>query len=430
MNKLKTIASAMVITMGFFSPVSAKVNQGSTIDTSAVSEIACQHMQNLADLGLVKLPVGCRDIISGHFTRDEMTILTLQAMSHLNMDVHGNIAGVRDTRIPGVKDVLYLRKLFYKDLQNKGMIEDSSLFTDLSPSSEATDEKKDEERKYKISGEVRYNYVKHGGNKRWDWSDRRLRGRLFLEGRINDNWHVFGMIEGNKHFLDGNRGNDDDWLDDKRLYVRGMLGDTAITAGQYSYELADGNIFDSSIKGVTANWGDHPSYEATAGRTKSDGDMAALNVKTEKGRNEYGGGVQHFGDDDWGTKNETIWDAWYAHHFTDHLVLGGMYLGASRGDTDGRHNGFVAKASWGNIQSWEPGSNEFDVRYYYQPKGTYVIHTMTGLADYMDGFRGLGLTYHHTVAQNLVLTLEYYFLRELTTGDKGKTAWGDLTYYF
>lgn len=142
MNKLKTIASAMVITMGFFSPVSAKVNQGSTIDTSAVSEIACQHMQNLADLGLVKLPVGCRDVISGHFTRDEMTILTLQAMSHLNMDVHGNIAGVRDTRIPGVKDVLYLRKLFYKDLQNKGMIDDPTLLTDLSPSSEASDEKK------------------------------------------------------------------------------------------------------------------------------------------------------------------------------------------------------------------------------------------------------------------------------------------------
>ncbi|WP_296902504.1 hypothetical protein, partial [uncultured Megasphaera sp.] len=41
-----------------------------------------------------------------------------------------------------------------------------------------------------------------------------------------------------------------------------------------------------------------------------------------------------------------------------------------------RHNGFVAKAVWGNIQSWEPGSNEFD-------------------------------------------------LRELTTGDKGNTLWGD-----
>jgi len=430
MNKLKTIASAMVITMGFFSPVSAKVNQGSTIDTSAVSEIACQHMQNLADLGLVKLPVGCRDVISGHFTRDEMTILTLQAMSHLNMDVHGNIAGVRDTRIPGVKDVLYLRKLFYKDLQNKGMIDDPTLLTDLSPSSEASDEKKDEERKYRISGEIRYNYVKHSGNDRWSWRDSELRSRLFLEGRINDNWHAFGMIESTKHFLGHDHGEKDDVFNDKRLYVRGMLGNAAITAGRYGYMLGEGNIFDSSVTGVTVNWGDSPEYEATVGKTKAKGGIASASVRKTEDKADYGAGIHHFDADDWGTKTETIWNAYYNYYFTKHFMLGGMYLGTSRGDEDGRHNGFVAKAVWGNIQSWEPGSNEFDVRYYYQPKGTYVIHTMTGLADYMDGFKGFNVAYHHTLLQNLVLTLEYYRLRELTTGDKGNTVWGDLTYYF
>ena len=430
MNKLKTIASAMVITMGFFSPVPAKVNQGSTIDTSAVSEIACQHMQNLADLGLVKLPVGCRDVISGHFTRDEMTILTLQAMSHLNMDVHGNIAGVRDTRIPGVKDVLYLRKLFYKDLQNKGMIDDPTLLTDLSPSSEASDEKKDEERKYRISGEIRYNYVKHSGNDRWSWRDSELRSRLFLEGRINDNWHAFGMIESTKHFLGHDHGEKDDVFNDKRLYVRGMLGNAAITAGRYGYMLGEGNIFDSSVTGVTVNWGDSPEYEATVGKTKAKGGIASASVRKAEDKADYGAGIHHFDADDWGTKTETIWNAYYNYYFTKHFMLGGMYLGTSRGDEDGRHNGFVAKAVWGNIQSWEPGSNEFDVRYYYQPKGTYVIHTMTGLADYMDGFKGFNVAYHHTLLQNLVLTLEYYRLRELTTGDKGNTVWGDLTYYF
>lgn len=430
MNKLKTIASAMVITMGFFSPVSAKVNQGSTIDTSAVSEIACQHMQNLADLGLVKLPVGCRDVISGHFTRDEMTILTLQAMSHLNMDVHGNIAGVRDTRIPGVKDVLYLRKLFYKDLQNKGMIDDPTLLTDLSPSSEASDEKKDEERKYRISGEIRYNYVKHSGNDRWSWRDSELRSRLFLEGRINDNWHAFGMIESTKHFLGHDHGEKDDVFNDKRLYVRGMLGNAAITAGRYGYMLGEGNIFDSSVTGVTVNWGDSPEYEATVGKTKAKGGIASASVRKTEDKADYGAGIHHFDADDWGTKTETIWNAYYNYYFTKHFMLGGMYLGTSRGDEDGRHNGFVAKAVWGNIQSWEPGSNEFDVRYYYQPKGTYVIHTMTGLADYMDGFKGFNVAYHHTLLQNLVLTLEYYRLRELATGDKGNTVWGDLTYYF
>ena len=67
---------------------------------------------------------------------------------------------------------------------------------------------------------------------------------------------------------------------------------------------------------------------------------------------------------------------------------------------------FVIKLS-GEYSSWEPGSNEFDVRYYYQPKGTYVIHTMTGrLTIWMDSTGSMLLII--TLLPNLVLTLEYY----------------------
>lgn len=430
MNKLKTIASAIALTMAFFSSATAKVAQNADIATTSVSEIACQYMQQLVDLGLVQLPVGCRDVRSCHFTRDEMADLTLQAMSRLGMDAYGNINGTRAVHRAGIRETLALRSELYKDLQNKGMIDDPILLTDLSPSSEASDEKKDEERKYRISGELRYNYVKHSGNDKWNWRDSELRSRIYAEGRINDNWHVFGMIESTKHFLDHDHGEKDDVINDKRLYVRGMINDAAITAGRYGYMLGEGNIFDSSVDGLTVNWGDSPEYEATVGKTKAKGGIASASVRKTEDKADYGAGIHHFDADDWGTKTETIWNAYYNYHFTKHFLLGGMYLGTSRGDEDGRHNGFVAKAVWGNIQSWEPGSNEFDVRYYYQPKGTYVIHTMTGLADYMDGFHGFNAAYHHTLLPNLVLTLEYYRLRELTTGDKGNTVWGDLTYYF
>ncbi|WP_370850931.1 hypothetical protein [Megasphaera sp.] len=426
----RVVAAANVMAFFFCLPAAAQVNHSTLPSTASVSETACQNMQYLVNLGLVQLPAGCRDVASGHFTRDEMTNLTLQAMSRLGMDAQGRIDGTQDVRRPGYRETLALRSELYKDLENKGMITDPTLLTDLSPSSEATDEKKDEERKYKISGEIRYNYVKHSGNPRWDWRDSELRSRLFLEGRINDNWHAFGMIESTKHFLGHDHGEKDDVFNDKRLYVRGMLGNAAITAGRYGYMLGEGNIFDSSVTGVTVNWGDSPEYEATLGKTKAHGGIASAGVRKETDKTEYGAGVHHFDTDDWGTKTETIWEAYYNYHLTQRFLLGGMYLGTSRGDEDGRHNGFVAKAVWGNIQSWEPGSNEFDLRYYYQPKGTYVLHTMTGLADYMDGFRGLGATYHHTLLPNLVLTLEYYRLRELTTGDKGNTLWGDLTYYF
>ena len=53
MNKLKTIASFMVSTMLFCSAASAKVNSDSIPASTAVPEVACQHMQNLVDLGIV-----------------------------------------------------------------------------------------------------------------------------------------------------------------------------------------------------------------------------------------------------------------------------------------------------------------------------------------------------------------------------------------
>ena len=55
MNKLKTIASFMVCVMLFCSAASAKSKFGqySCIDSS--TEVACQHMQNLVDLGIVRL---------------------------------------------------------------------------------------------------------------------------------------------------------------------------------------------------------------------------------------------------------------------------------------------------------------------------------------------------------------------------------------
>ena len=214
----------------FCLPAAAQVNNGTLPATASVSQRACQNMQHLVDIGLVQLPAGCRNVAGSHFTRDEMTNLTLQAMSRLGMDAQGRIDGMQDVRRPGYRETLALRSELYKDLQNKGMITDPTLLTDLSPSSEATDEKKDEERKYKISGEIRYDYVKHSGNPRWNWRDSELLSRLFLEGRINDNWHAFGMIESTKRFLGHDHGEKDDVFNDKRLYVRGMLGNAAITA--------------------------------------------------------------------------------------------------------------------------------------------------------------------------------------------------------
>lgn len=386
------------------------------------------ELQRLVDLKLVKLPAGCSTVAEGHFTRDEMTDLTLQAMSRLGMDAHGDMDGVHNSRIPRAEETWALRKALYQDLQNRGMLEDRTVLTDLSPSPYASDEKIDEERKYKLTAELRYNYVKHSGDPRWDWRDSRLRARLYLEAKINDNWHAFGMAEFNHHFLGDHK--DDDWLEDKRIYVRGMVKGAAVTAGMYGLMLGEGNIFDSTVKGATVDWGNDVRYEATAGRTKAGGDLASLGVSKETDRTVTGAAIHSFGTDDWGNERRTVWDAFYNRQFSPQFQGGLMLLGANKDFGDGKKNGFVAKTQLGNLESWKPGSQAFTLRYYYQPSGTYLAHTMSGLADYMTGFRGWGAEYQYTLLPNTVLNLEYYNLRELSSGKPGRTLWGDVTYYF
>ena len=302
------------------------------------------------------------------------------------------------------------------------------LMNDLSASSEAGELKRNENRKYKVSAELRYNYVKNSGHNKWDWNDSRLRARVFLEARLNDDWHAFGMLEANKHFL--SQHGKDSWLEDKRLYVRGMTGDTNVTAGWYGYMIGEGNIYDSSIGGVTADFGSPVNYELTAARTKSHGNLLSANATMTDRAATYGGGLHHFSNDDWGNQKRTIWHAMYNYRVARDLGLGAMYIGSDLGDRDGRKHGFVGTVSVGKVESWKPGSDQLDFKYYYQPKGTYVAHTMSGLADYMDGFSGPAVMYHRTLFPNVVLNLEYYVLRELTTRNRARTWWTDITCYF
>ena len=427
MNLRKSVASTVILTLLFIGSVSAKVNQNIASPPVEVSEADCQHMQHLVDLGIVQLPTGCRDVRTSKFTREQMTVLTLQALYRLGMGTPDGRAE-REYLQDGKEDILYLKAVFHKELENKGMLEDYRLLTDLSPSSEASDEKKDEERKFKVSGEIRYNDVKHSGNKRWDWHDRRLRERIFLEGRVNDNWHAFGMFEGNQYFSDHE--NHNNTFKGERFYVRGLIGSALLTAGKYGYILGDGNIFDSTIRGATIDWGYPFRFEGTLAKTKPNGDLASLGVKRSNGNGTYGMGIHHFGENDWGDKERTIHELYYTYAFNDKILANFMYLGSDLSDPQGRKHGFVFKVQDGHVKSWRLGTDEWDLRYYYQPEGTYMAHTMNGLAGYMDGFKGWSLIYQRTILMDTVLNIEYYRLHELTTGDAGNTLWVDVTYYF
>lgn len=402
-------------------------SDGQNSDALMVSEETNFSMQRLVDYGIVKLPAGCRNVESAHFDRHEMAVLTLQAMKQIGMDADGLIDGEKRENVKGYKETLSLKESLHQELKNMGMNQEYLMNTTRA-SSGASESKRNETRKYKISGEIRYNYVKNTGHKKWDWNDSRLRARLFLEARINDDWHAFGMLEANKHFL-SQRGKDD-WLEDKRFYVRGRTGDTIVTAGWYGYMLGEGNIFDSSVLGATANFGSPVNYEMTAARTKAHGKLISANASMKNDPVSYGVGLHHYSDDNWGNKKRFIWHGFYNYRLNKDLRLGAMYIGSNLADKDGRKHGFVGTVALGNLQSWKPGSQELDFKYYFQPKGTYIAHTMSGLADYMDGFSGPAVMYYRTLFPNVIFDMEYYILKELTTKDKGNTWWTSVTYYF
>ena len=385
-------------------------------------------MQRLADEGIVRLPAGCRNVRDANFDRHEMALLTLQAMKRIRMDENGLVDGEHKEHLAGYADVLYLKETLTPELKNLGMNQEH-LMNDLSPSSEAGEAKVNERRKFAIHGEIRYNYQRNSGNKKWDWNDSRLRARVFLEARINDNWHAFGMLEANKHFL--SQHGKDDWLENRRFYVRGLTGDVLWTAGWYGYMIGEGNIFDSTVTGVTANFGSPVNYELTAGRTKAHGKIVSANAKYLSEPAWYGGGIHHFTKDDWDNEKRTIWHAFYDYKISRDNWLGLMYLGSDLKDEDGRQHGFVATASFGKVRIWKPKTQMLQFKYYYQPRGTYMAHTMSGLAGYMKGgFQGPAVFYQRTIFPNVVFNMEYYMLRELTTKDKANTWWTDVTYYF
>lgn len=393
-----------------------------------VPDKAYSDMQYLVNEGIVSLPAGVQNVYGSNLSRKEMALMTMKALNALGIQDLGKdknyLAAYNQKQ--GALQAMSLRQEFKTELENMGM-NGYQLADTTKTSPEADDAKKDENRKFKISGEVRYNYAHNFGDDRFQWNDSLLRTRLYLEARINDDWHAYSMIGFNKHFLDEH--GDDSKFEKFRLYVRGITGDTVVTAGWYGYLLGEGNIYDTSILGVTANFGSPVNYELTAGRTERGGSIAAATAAYKVKDMHYGLGLYGFGTDDDEIDSRMIWDA-YANYVRSYWRVGAMYLGSNRVYEDDNRHGFVLTAGVGRLKSWEPGTDEFTLKYYRQPKGTYVAHTMTGLGNYMGGFRGFGATYYRTLFPNIVWGMEYYRLQDMLTGENGNTFWTQVSYYF
>lgn len=278
------------------------------------------------------------------------------------------------------------------------------------------------EKRFKIDGEVRVDYGAHSGYK--SISDRsRARVRIYGNYNIDDNWHFISMLE-NEKILSGK--GEDSWMDIDRWYLTGKVGSIQVDAGAFGSFLAEGNIYDSRFTGVRVSGKEPFSYMAEAGTIKQAGFAAAAEASTTHDIYTLGAGLYRFDLKDRGERN--------IYMLNVHRPLGGLFdlglMGLLGEDESRSEKGYVVSLTRGKENTWQRGNAYYFLKYYHQPYTTYVLHTMNGLADYMDGFEGIGAGIHYTVKPNWLLQAEYYNLKDLEEGGRNHTFWLALSYYF
>lgn len=278
------------------------------------------------------------------------------------------------------------------------------------------------EKRFKIDGEARVDYGAHSGYK--SSSDRsRARVRIYGNYNIDDNWHFISMLE-NEKILSGK--GEDSWMDIDRWYLTGKVGSTQVDAGAFGSFLAEGNIYDSRFTGVRVSGKEPFSYMAEVGTIKQAGFAAAAEASTTHDIYTLGAGLYRFDLKDRGERN--------IYMLNVHRPLGGLYdlglMGLLGEDERTSEKGYVVSLTRGKENTWERGNTYYFLKYYHQPYTTYVLHTMNGLADYMDGFEGIGAGIHYTVKPDWLLQAEYYNLKDLEEGGRNHTFWLALSYYF
>lgn len=278
------------------------------------------------------------------------------------------------------------------------------------------------EKRFKIDGEARVDYGAHSGYK--SISDRsRARVRIYGNYNIDDNWHFISMLE-NEKILSGK--GEDSWMDIDRWYLTGKVGNTQVDAGAFGSFLAEGNIYDSRFTGVRVSGKEPFSYMAEAGTIKQAGFAAAAEASTTHDIYTLGAGLYRFDLKDRGERN--------IYMLNVHRPIGGLFdlglMGLLGEDERTSEKGYVVSLTRGKENTWQRGNAYYFLKYYHQPYTTYVLHTMNGLADYMDGFEGIGAGIYYTVKPDWLLQAEYYNLKDLEEGGRNHTFWLALSYYF
>ncbi len=304
----------------------------------------------------------------------------------------------------------------------------------------------------KIAGNIRYHYTQNDGGDKSHANQ--LRSRLTFNGQVNEDWTYTALLEHNHKFQ--NDVSDESGTTWQRAYLTGKVGGVKVTAGRIYNLVGEGNIWDSRMDAVKAEYGKDVKVTAVVGKADAStvyqtaGEYKSLEVATKAGIVALTAGYYDFSDVTVAAKNATggfvlgketvandkigdkeIYAIAANMPLAKDLKFGAMYLEADAEDSMLDDEGYVLTLAYKGAKASVPGSWGLTAKWYDQGAATYADHTMNGYADKMAGFEGYGLFANYALAKNIVAQVEYYDLEEKQGAKKDvETLWTQVVFTF
>ena len=318
----------------------------------------------------------------------------------------------------------------------------------------------------KISGQIRYEYGHRSGDfvhpynyngvakaAKDSVAKHRLRSRLYISGKINEDWSYTGRLENNQD-LSNNAGDEKTYFN--QAWVDGKWGGLTVVAGKTDLTLDNGNIYDDTAEYIGLSYGKDVKVNAYYGKPITTeynynyDEILGISLSGKAGKLSLSAGYDIFknslGVSSASTcytkedEDNAIWNINARYAFDKNVKLNATYLNSNLDqgdiattfndvDTDGYVIGLAYKgANRNKVGSWGAWAT-----YYDQGVGTVVAHTMkTGDWDLFatEGYKGYDLGANYTLAKNMVYNIDYYELEGKESGLKNKVLWSRLQINF
>ena len=296
----------------------------------------------------------------------------------------------------------------------------------------------------KITGQIRYEW---GQNKdqagKKSTAVNRIRTRLFLNGKINEDWSYGARLENNQDFIDTTSGGKKDAGDDdlkmNRAWINGKLGGMKFVGGRQGHTMIEGLVYDDSLDGVKLSYGSKVKVtgyygkptQAKIGADTSE-ELYGASVDTKVGGLKLTLGYDEFKKV--GTAKEDVaLTSVTAKYSIGNVGLAGTYIYNDADLAAAKDDSYVVGLTYKGAKNSAPGSWGIRANYYDQGAYTAFAHTMNGKrTDEMkkEGFEGYMAAIDYTVAKNIQAMVEYYDLEADKTDSEVKTLWTRVQFSF